>query len=135
MSCSNCGYVWKCPNCDISLIYHKSSNNLRCHYCGYSTNMSKVCPSCKEESIKDLGMGTEKLEQIMGDMFPMAKIIRMDTDTTARKGSHQSIIEKFKNHEYDILIGTQMISKGLNFKDVSLVGVINADASLNIHET
>lgn len=132
MSCSNCGYVWKCPNCDISLIYHKSSNNLRCHYCGYSTNMSKVCPSCKEESIKDLGMGTEKLEQIMGDMFPMAKIIRMDTDTTARKGSHQSIIEKFKNHEYDILIGTQMISKGLNFKDVSLVGVINADASLNI---
>ena len=132
MSCSNCGYVWKCPNCDISLIYHKSSNNLRCHYCGYSTFMSKICPSCKEEALKDLGMGTEKLEQIICEMFSDAKIVRMDLDTTSRKGAHQKIISKFKNHEYDILIGTQMISKGLNFKDVSLVGVVNADASLNI---
>ena len=132
MSCSSCGYVWKCPNCDISLIYHKTSNNLRCHYCGYSTTMSKVCPSCKEEAVKDLGMGTEKLESIVKEMFPNSKIIRMDLDTTYKKGSHQKIIESFKNHEYDILIGTQMISKGLNFRDVSLVGVINADASLNI---
>ena len=132
MSCSSCGYVWKCPHCDISLIYHKSSNNLRCHYCGYSTCMSKVCPSCKEEAIKDLVMGTEKLEQIVSEQFPGARIVRMDLDTTSRKGAHQSIIEKFKNHEYDILIGTQMISKGLNFKDVTLVGVVNADASLNI---
>ena len=132
MSCSSCGYVWKCPNCDISLIYHKTSNNLRCHYCGYSTIMSKVCPSCKEEAVKDLGMGTEKLESIVKEMFPNSRVIRMDLDTTYRKGSHQKIIESFKNHEYDILIGTQMISKGLNFKDVSLVGVINADASLNI---
>lgn len=132
MSCSSCGYVWKCPNCDISLIYHKTSNNLRCHYCGYNTTMSKVCPSCKEEAVKDLGMGTEKLESIVKEMFPNSKIIRMDLDTTYKKGSHQKIIESFKNHEYDILIGTQMISKGLNFRDVSLVGVINADASLNI---
>lgn len=132
MSCSSCGYVWKCPNCEISLIYHKSSNNLRCHYCGYSTKMTKICPSCKEEAIKDLGMGTEKLESIIKDTFPQSKIIRMDLDTTSRKGSHAKIIESFKNHEYDILIGTQMISKGLNFKDVSLVGVINADAALNI---
>lgn len=132
MSCSSCGYVWKCPNCDISLIYHKTSNNLRCHYCGYSTIMSKVCPSCKEEAVKDLGMGTEKLESIVKEMFPNSRVIRMDLDTTYRKGSHQKIIESFKNHEYDILIGTQMISKGLNFRDVSLVGVINADASLNI---
>ncbi len=132
MSCSSCGYVWKCPNCDISLIYHKTSNNLRCHYCGYTTTMSKVCPSCKEEAVKDLGMGTEKLESIVKEMFPNSKVIRMDLDTTYRKGSHQKIIESFKNHEYDILIGTQMISKGLNFRDVSLVGVINADASLNI---
>lgn len=132
MSCSSCGYVWKCPNCDISLIYHKTSNNLRCHYCGYSTIMSKVCPSCKEEAVKDLGMGTEKLESIVKEMFPNSRVIRMDLDTTYRKGSHQKIIESFKNHEYDILLGTQMISKGLNFRDVSLVGVINADASLNI---
>lgn len=132
MSCSSCGYVWKCPNCDISLIYHKTSNNLRCHYCGYSTTMSKVCPSCKEEAVKDLGMGTEKLESIVKEMFPNSRVIRMDLDTTYKKGSHQKIIESFKNHEYDILIGTQMISKGLNFRDVSLVGVINADASLNI---
>lgn len=132
MSCSSCGYVWKCPNCDISLIYHKTSNNLRCHYCGYSTIMSKVCPSCKEEAVKDLGMGTEKLESIVKEMFPNSRVIRMDLDTTYRKGSHQKIIESFKNHEYDILIGTQMISKGFNFRDVSLVGVINADASLNI---
>lgn len=132
MSCSSCGYVWKCPNCDISLIYHKTSNNLRCHYCGYTTAMTKICPSCKEEAIKDLGMGTEKLEQIINEQFPTARIVRMDLDTTSKKGAHQNIIEKFKNHEYDILIGTQMISKGLNFKDVTLVGVINADASLNI---
>lgn len=131
-SCSSCGYVWKCPNCDISLIYHKTNNNLRCHYCGYSINMSKICPNCKEEAIKDLGMGTEKLESIIKEMFPKAKVLRMDLDTTIKKGSHAKIIESFKNHEYDILIGTQMISKGLNFKDVSLVGVINADASLNI---
>lgn len=132
MSCSSCGYVWKCPHCEISLIYHKSSNNLRCHYCGYYTKMTQKCPSCKEEAIKDLGVGTEKLEQIMSEMFPTAKIIRMDLDTTTKKGSHNKIIESFKNHEYDILIGTQMISKGLNFKNASLVGVINADSSLNI---
>ncbi len=132
MSCSSCGYVWKCPNCDISLIYHKTSNNLRCHYCGYSITMSKICPNCKEEAIKDLGMGTEKLESIIKEMFPGVRTIRMDLDTTTKKGSHQKIIESFKNYEYDILIGTQMISKGLNFKRVTLVGVINADASLNI---
>ena len=132
LSCSSCGYVWKCPSCDISLIYHKTSNNLRCHYCGYSVEMTKKCPSCKEEAIKDLGMGTEKLEKIINETFPNAKTIRMDLDTTTKKGSHQKIIESFRNHEYDILIGTQMISKGLNFKEVTLVGVINADASLNI---
>ncbi len=132
MSCSACGYVWKCPLCDISLIYHKSTNNLRCHYCGYSTKMTKICPNCKEEAIKDLGMGTEKLEAIIKEKFPTARIVRMDLDTTSTKGAHEKIIKSFMNHEYDILLGTQMISKGLNFKDVALVGVINADASLNI---
>lgn len=131
MRCSSCGYVWKCPNCDISLIYHKSTNNLRCHYCGYSTKMTTICPSCKEEAIKDLGLGTEKLESMISKEFN-ARVVRMDLDTTRNKGSHSKIIEDFKNHKYDILIGTQMISKGLNFKDVTLVGVIQADASLNI---
>jgi primosomal protein N' (replication factor Y) len=132
LTCSSCGFVWKCPDCDISLIYHKSSNNLRCHYCGYTTKKTNICPSCKEEAIKDLGLGTEKLEQIISETFTNAKIIRMDLDTTTKKGAHAKIIESFKNHEYDILIGTQMISKGLNFKNVTLVGIINADASLNI---
>ena len=132
ISCASCGYVYKCPRCDISLIYHKSTNNLRCHYCGYSTKMTSTCPSCKEDALKDLGMGTEKLESIIKNEFPTARVVRMDLDTTSLKGAHSKIIESFKNHEYDILIGTQMISKGLNFKDVSLVGIINADASLNI---
>lgn len=94
--------------------------------------MTNICPSCKEEAIKDLGMGTEKLENIIKENFPTSRVIRMDLDTTSKKGSHARIIESFKNHEYDILIGTQMISKGLNFKNISLVGVINADASLNM---
>lgn len=132
LSCSSCGFVWKCPSCDISLIYHKSTNNLRCHYCGYTTKMTNICPKCKEDAIKDLGMGTEKLESIINKMFPLGRTVRMDLDTTRNKGSHSKIIEDFKNHKYNILIGTQMISKGLNFKDVTLVGVINADASLNI---
>lgn len=132
ISCSSCGFVHKCPHCDISLIYHKSSNNLRCHYCGYSTKMNSECPNCKEISIKDLGLGTEKLEQIFKEKYTSARILRMDQDTTTKKGSHGKLIESFKNREFDILIGTQMISKGLNFPNVTLVGVINADASLSI---
>ncbi len=132
ISCSACGYVHKCPNCDISMIYHKSTNNLVCHYCGYLKKMSNICPECHEDAIKDLGLGTEKLESIIKEMYASARVIRMDADTTTRKGSYEKIIDSFKNHEYDILIGTQMISKGLNFPDVSLVGVINTDASLSI---
>ena len=132
ISCSSCGYVYKCPNCDISLTYHKSSNNLRCHYCGYSIKKDNICPSCKNETIKDLGLGTEKLEKIITEKYKTAKVLRMDYDTTSLKGSHEKLINSFKNKEYDILIGTQMISKGLNFPNVTLVGVINADASLSI---
>lgn len=131
ISCSNCGYVYKCPNCDISLIYHKSSNNLTCHYCGYFRKMDKVCPECHEEAIKDLGLGTEKLEELIKEKYN-AKILRMDADTTSKKGSYEKLIDEFSKHNYDILIGTQMISKGLNFKDVTLVGVLNIDASLAI---
>ena len=132
ISCMNCGFVYKCPDCDISLTFHKSSNNLRCHYCGYVTKMSNICPECKEESIKDLGMGTEKLESIIKEKYKNARVIRLDTDTTSKKGALEKIISDFKNHEYDILIGTQMVSKGLNFPDVTLVGIVNADMTLNI---
>lgn len=132
ISCINCGYVFKCPECDIALTYHKTTNNLRCHYCGYITKMSKICPHCKEEAIKDLGMGTEKLESIIIEKYKNAKVVRLDTDTTSKKGSLEKIISDFKEHKYDILIGTQMVSKGLNFPDVTLVGIVNADMTLNI---
>ena len=132
ITCHNCGYTYKCKYCDISLTYHKSSDSLRCHYCGYTVIKDDKCPECHESALSFLGTGTENLEDILKKEFPNAKTLRMDTDTTANKGSHEKIINAFKNHEYDILIGTQMISKGLDFPLVTLVGVINADASLNI---
>lgn len=132
VSCKNCGYVEKCPNCDITLTYHKSSNTLRCHYCGYGTRLTKMCPECHEDAISTLGIGTEKIEEELIKLFPDKKVVRMDYDTTSRKGSHEKIIKSFQNHEYDILLGTQMIAKGLDFPNVTLVGVINADTSLNI---
>lgn len=132
VSCSSCGYTYKCPNCDITLTYHKTTNNLRCHYCGYAVYKDKVCPSCKEDSLNYLGVGTQKVEQILNESFPNAKVIRMDQDTTTRKGSYQKIIDDFADNKYDILLGTQMISKGLDFKNVTLVGILNADTSLNI---
>ncbi len=132
INCSNCGYTYKCPNCDITLTYHKSTNNLRCHYCGYTIMKADVCPNCHEDGLNYLGLGTEKVEQELQKLFPTARIIRMDQDTTIKKGSHEKIIESFKNREYDILLGTQMISKGLDFPYVTLVGIINADTSLNI---
>lgn len=132
VSCTSCGYTFKCPNCDITLTYHKSSNALRCHYCGYFLKKPDICPECKMSDIKDTGLGTEKLEEQLRKLYPTARIVRMDADTTSRKGSHEKIIAAFKNEEYDILLGTQMISKGLDFPKVTLVGVISADASLNI---
>lgn len=130
-TCKNCGYTDKCPHCDIPLTYHKTSNMMRCHYCGYAHKMITICPECKSESIDNFGMGTQKLESILNEKYA-ARIIRMDQDTTITKGSHEQIINDFKNHKYDILIGTQMISKGLDFPNVTLVGVINGDTSLNI---
>ena len=131
ISCKCCGFTYKCPNCDITLTYHKSNNSVRCHYCGYTKFVDNLCPECHENSLSYLGLGTEKLETKLNEMFD-AKIIRMDVDTTTKKGSHEKLIESFKNHEADILLGTQMISKGLDFPLVTLVGVISADASLNI---
>ncbi len=132
INCSACGYTYKCPNCDITLTFHKSSNNLKCHYCGYTLKKDDHCPNCGEDALNYLGLGTEKVEMELQKIFPNAKILRMDQDTTMKKGSHEEIITKFKNQEADILIGTQMISKGLDFPLVTLVGIINADTSLNI---
>ena len=132
ITCKNCGYTFKCPNCDITLTYHKTSNTLRCHYCGYGTKVYRTCPSCNEESVLDLGVGTEKIEEELNVIFPDKRVLRMDIDTTSRKGMHAKMIKAFKNHEYDILLGTQIVAKGLDFENVTLVGVINADTSLNI---
>lgn len=131
LSCTNCGFVYKCPNCDISLIYHKSSNSYSCHYCGYRCQKSDICPSCHEEAIKDLGLGTEKLEGMIAKKYGV-EVLRMDADTTSTKNAHQKLINEFSSGKYSILVGTQMISKGLNFENVSLVGTINSDASLSI---
>ena len=132
ITCKNCGYTFKCPNCDITLTYHKSSNTLRCHYCGYGEKVYDKCPSCREISLNRLGVGTQKIEEELNGIFLNARILRMDYDTTSRKGMHEEMINSFKNHEYDILLGTQMVAKGLDFSLVTLVGVINADTSLNI---
>lgn len=129
LSCTNCGYVYKCPNCDISLIYHKSSNSYSCHYCGYRITKSEVCPKCHEDAIRDLGLGTEKLEEMISKKYNVP-VLRMDADTTSTKNSHQKLISEFSSGKYSILVGTQMISKGLNFENVSLVGVINSDSAL-----
>ncbi len=131
LSCTNCGYVYKCPNCDISLIYHKSSESYSCHYCGYRCKKSDECPNCHEEAIKDLGLGTEKLESLIEKKYN-TKVLRMDADTTSTKNAHQKLISEFSSGKYNILVGTQMISKGLNFENVSLVGIINPDNSLSI---
>ena len=131
-SCGDCGYVHKCPNCDIPLVYHKSSNTMRCHYCGYGSRRLYECPECHKKGMNDFGMGTEKLEEYVSDNFPNASVVRMDVDTTSRKGAHERIINDFKSMKYNVLIGTQMIAKGLDFPNVTLVGVINGDASLSI---
>lgn len=131
ISCKNCGKTFTCKNCDITLTYHKSSEMLRCHYCGYAEAKPKVCPNCQSE-LELNGMGTEQVEEELNTLFPDYKTVRMDFDTTSKKGSHERIIEAFRNNEYQILVGTQMIAKGLDFSNVTLVGVINADGSLNI---
>ncbi len=132
INCSNCGFTYKCPHCEIALTYHKTNQTLRCHFCGYTRVRDKLCPKCGEDGLNYLGLGTEKLESIIKSDFSNARVIRMDADTTSRKGSHAKIIKDFLNQEYDILIGTQMISKGLDFPNCTLVGVVNADTTLQI---
>ena len=132
VSCQSCGYTYKCPHCEITLTYHKSKNSLRCHYCGYTKILNNICPNCKEDAIRSFGTGTEKVESELNKLFPSYRILRMDRDTTTEKGSHKKYIDLISENKVDIIVGTQMISKGLDFPSISLVGVINADESLNI---
>ena len=132
--CRDCGYTAKCKNCDITLTYHLKENKLKCHYCGYETNALTVCPECKSKNIRYFGTGTQRLEEQIREMFPQASVIRMDIDTVTKKNSHEDILNKFKNDGIDILIGTQMVVKGHHFPNVTLVGVIAADSSLNIDD-
>ena len=132
VSCRKCGYVFSCKNCDISLTYHKHKNMGTCHYCGYEENISKTCPECGSDYVKPFGIGTEKVEEEIKRLFKNAKVLRMDKDTTSKKGELDNILDKFKNKEANILIGTQMLSKGLDFEDVTLVGVLSADMMLNL---
>lgn len=131
VTCHDCGYVVKCKYCDIPLTYHKSSNTLRCHYCGYALPLVKTCPVCKSKNIDYFGLGTQRLEEELNHMFK-ARIVRMDVDTTSKKGAHEKFVKDFLEQKYDILLGTQMIAKGLDFPNVTLVGVINGDATLNM---
>ena len=132
--CRDCGYTAKCKRCNISLTYHIKEDKLKCHYCGYEMNNPKVCPQCKSKNIKYFGSGTQKLEDLVKKMFPEASTIRMDIDTVSKKNSHEQILNKFKNENIDILIGTQMVVKGHHFPNVTLVGVIAADGSLNTED-
>ena len=132
--CRNCGYTVKCPNCNISLTYHSYEKKLKCHYCGHEEKIATVCPECHSDKIRYFGTGTQKLEQEIHKQFPNASTIRMDIDTVTKKNSHEEILNKFKNENIDILIGTQMVVKGHHFPNVTLVGVIAADSSLNIDD-
>ena len=131
VSCRSCGYVFQCENCDISLTYHKGKNLGRCHYCGYEKEIPKECPECGSHYVKPFGTGTQKIEEEIKNIFRGVRVLRMDKDTTSKKGSLEEILNKFRNKEADILIGTQMLSKGLDFENVTLVGILSADMILN----
>ena len=130
--CRECGTVDTCPNCDISLTLHMDTKTMNCHYCGFSKEIPHVCPNCQSRSIRYYGTGTQKAYDELAELFPEARILRMDVDTTRKKGSHQALLEQFGKGEADILLGTQMIAKGLDFPNVTLVGVLNADTALNL---
>ena len=130
IACNDCGHVITCPNCSISLTYHSYANRLMCHYCGYSKPLDNTCPECGSHAVRYSGFGTQRIEDELQALFPAARILRMDADTTAGKFSHQKLFDAFAAHEYDILVGTQMVAKGLDFDDVTLVGVVNADNAL-----
>ena len=130
--CRDCGYVIQCPNCDISLTYHQYQQQMKCHYCGYEAVVPTICPECTSEHIRYFGTGTQKVEEELGKIFPEARVIRMDVDTTSRKGSHEKLLTAFEEGKADILLGTQMIAKGLDFPNITLVGVLSADTMLHL---
>ncbi|MDR3273156.1 MAG: primosomal protein N' [Flavobacteriaceae bacterium] len=132
VECNHCGYSPSCPNCDVSLTYHKATSSLRCHYCGYVMALPNVCPRCHSHSLETKGIGTQQIEEELKFLFPEARIARMDADTMRRKHAYEILFEKMYLHEIDILIGTQMVTKGLDFDNVQLVGVIRADSLLNL---
>lgn len=132
LSCGKCGHTYTCPHCDITLTYHKKIDTLKCHYCNYSMKRPDTCSECGSDKLMNKGIGTEQVEEMIKELFTDSRVIRMDYETTSRKGAHEKIIASFKNREYDILLGTQMIAKGLDFENVTLVGIINADTILNI---
>ena len=134
VSCRDCGYVFTCPDCNVSLTYHKNNSTLTCHYCGYQENIRYTCPVCESTRVKDFGKGTQKAEEQIEKIFSTASLIRMDADTTSGKRGHEKIIDKFEAEKTDILLGTQMVTKGLDFENVTLVGVLAADASLNVDD-
>jgi primosomal protein N' (replication factor Y) len=131
LQCNICGHTPQCNQCDVSLTYHKWKNELRCHYCGYHTPVLKVCPSCGSAHLEMKGLGTEKIEEELQVIFPEARIARMDLDTTRKKNTLQDIINDFESGQIDILVGTQMVTKGLDFERVTLVGIIQADTLVN----
>lgn len=131
LRCVNCGYVQQCPHCDVALSYHKDEDVLKCHTCGYTMKLPISCPQCGKAAWRYLGIGTQRLEEHVSRKFPQARLLRMDADTTTGKYAHETILTKFRNREADILLGTQMIAKGLDFENVTLVGVLNGDALLN----
>ena len=129
--CNQCGWTPKCNNCDVSMVYHKNINQLRCHYCGFSRDLPKLCPACGQNGLEIYGYGTERIAEELHKEYDGFRVARMDLDTTRNKDAYQEIIEEFANHETDILVGTQMVSKGLDFGEVKVVGVVNADTLLN----
>lgn len=129
-ACNHCGAVVSCPYCSISMTYHSANNRLMCHYCGHSVPFSSVCPECGEDAVRYSGFGTQKIESELAALLPQARVVRMDTDSTAGKNSHEKLLDSFANGEYDIMIGTQMVAKGLNFPNVTLVGVVSVDQQL-----
>lgn len=131
ISCPTCGYVATCPNCSVSMTYHSANGRLMCHYCGYSESASKTCPNCPDTKLRFMGVGTQKIEEELKATFPDAKILRMDADSTTAKGSYSAFLTDFAEGKYDIMLGTQMVAKGLNFPNVTVVGVIGADSAAN----
>ena len=129
ISCPNCGYVMTCPNCSISLTYHSANHRLMCHYCGYSSSADTKCPECGNEHMKFLGAGTQRLEEEIKKLFPKARVLRVDADSTLARESYSEYLNAFAAGEYDILLGTQMVAKGLDFPNVTLVGVLGADSA------